>query len=73
MDDLKLLAEGFPNWSIWRARAGDGYGDWYATRKAFRITDAQLDAGLCMTVCAATLDDLAYLLNAQTERQIRSR
>ncbi|MFE3451437.1 hypothetical protein ACFXJ8_21175 [Nonomuraea sp. NPDC059194] len=69
MDALKRLAEDFPGWSVWRARAEHGPGDWYATRRAFRLSGAELNAGLCMTVCALTLDDLARVLDAQVELQ----
>jgi hypothetical protein len=71
VDGLKRLAESFPGWSIWRARAGRGPGDWYATRKAYAISNAEVNAGLCMTVYASTLDSLARVLDAQVQRQGR--
>ncbi|MCT9932033.1 hypothetical protein N5079_17670 [Planotetraspora sp. A-T 1434] len=68
MTELEELVARFPGWSIWRSRAGDRPGDWYATRRGHRISQAEVVAGVCMTVAAPTLDELGHVLDQQTDR-----
>ncbi|MGI5491209.1 hypothetical protein [Microtetraspora malaysiensis] len=70
MTELEELAARFPGWAIWQSRAGDGPGDWYATRRGHRITQAEVMAGVCMTVAAATLDELGRVLDEQADRSM---
>jgi hypothetical protein len=69
MTELEALTASFPGWSIWRSRTDDGVGDWYATRRAYRLTPVEMDASVCMTVAAGTLEELRRALDEQTERQ----
>ena len=62
--DLKANLEAeHPGWVVWRSDAGR----WYATRSG-DLTDAQLDAGLAMTLAS---DDEAGL-RAQLAGQARA-
>ncbi|GAA3127530.1 hypothetical protein GCM10010466_17910 [Planomonospora alba] len=69
MTTLEELALRFPGWAIWRSRTDSGAGDWYATRRAYRISQAEIDAGVCMTVTATTLEALGRVLTEQADRQ----
>ncbi|GLX05917.1 hypothetical protein [Microbispora sp. NBRC 16548] len=68
MTEREELIADFPDWSIWRSRADGRPGDWYATRRGHRLTQAELVAGACMTVAAETLDELRRELDEQMVR-----
>ncbi|MBB2749000.1 UNVERIFIED_ORG: hypothetical protein FHR35_008912 [Microbispora rosea subsp. rosea] len=70
MTELEELVAGFPGWSIWCSQADDRPGDWYATRRGHRLTEAELVAGACMTVAAETLDELRRELDEQMGRSV---
>jgi hypothetical protein len=58
------IEEEFPGWLVWRSDAGR----WYATRSG-DLTDAQLQAGLAMTVAADDSQGLWELLVDQMRKE----
>lgn len=64
-EDLKAHIEGaHPGWQVWRSDAGR----WYATRTG-DLTDAQLQAGLAMTLASDDEPGLRALLADQAARK----
>ncbi|MDX6738968.1 hypothetical protein [Actinocorallia sp. A-T 12471] len=63
--DLKALIEAaYPGWQVWRSDAGR----WYATRTG-DLTDAQLQAGLAMTLASDDEPGLRALLADQAAKK----
>ncbi|RKS71628.1 hypothetical protein BZB76_4432 [Actinomadura pelletieri DSM 43383] len=68
-DDLKAaIQEEYPGWQVWRSDAGR----YYATRSG-DLSDAQLQAGLAMTVAADDSVGLRRLLLDQTRQEREER
>lgn len=65
--DLDRLRAAYPDWSIFRS---DG-GAYYASRRAARLSDEQIDAGFQQTVGADDVESFALLLQAQNELGMR--
>ncbi|GAA3448167.1 hypothetical protein [Planomonospora venezuelensis] len=58
---LQDLQAAFPGWCIWRSSAGR----LWATRTGRHLTDAELDRGLCRTIDADDVPELAQHLRDQ--------
>ncbi|RFS81021.1 hypothetical protein D0T12_34015 [Actinomadura spongiicola] len=68
-EDLKAaIQEEYPGWQVWRSDAGR----YYATRSG-DLSDAQLQAGLAMTVAADDSVGLRRLLLDQTRQEREER
>lgn len=68
MDERKTLHGLKERWTEWRFWTTDG-GTPVATRRAVRLTDAQLADGLDMTVMCDSVDDLAAALEKQRAKE----
>jgi hypothetical protein len=58
---LEDLQAAFPGWCIWRSSAGR----LWATRNARRLSEQEVDNGLCQTIDADDVAQLAELLKEQ--------
>ncbi|TMR35198.1 hypothetical protein ETD85_14470 [Nonomuraea zeae] len=63
---LEDLQEAFPGWCIWRSSAGR----LWATRNGRRLSQYEIDHGLCQTIDA---DDVAQLAEQLREQEAAER
>jgi hypothetical protein len=69
---IEQITAQFPRWHVWRGRRGDGTpGDLMATRDRSDLTDAELAAGLAVTLPLGLSGDLRAQL-AEQERLERA-
>jgi hypothetical protein len=64
MSTPKILADlqsAFPGWCIWRSSEGRVW----ATRNGRHLSEDELEGGLCQTLCANDVAQLAEQLRAQ--------